>query len=91
MTWRYFAVDRLEKRIAVLLADDGTPYDMPVGGLPVKRLREGDVLKVEMSEDGSPDWTSATRDSEEKKRRGAEAEKILNELKKRDPGGDIVL
>lgn len=91
MTWRYFAVDRIEKRIAVLIADDGTPSDMPVAAVPVKRLKEGDVLKVEMTEDGSPAWTTATRDNEERRRRTAEAEKILKDLKSRDPGGDMVL
>lgn len=91
MTTRHFGVDRVENQIAVLIADDGTDYDVRVTDLPVKRVKEGDVLKVQLSADGSPEWRSASRDNEERRRRMAEAERILRELKSTDPGGDLVL
>lgn len=91
MASRHFAVDRLENRIAVLISDDGTDYDVPVADLPVKRVREGDVLTVQLSAAGSPDWRSASRDNKERRRRMTEADRILRELKSTDPGGDLVL
>lgn len=91
MPRNHIAVDRVERRIAVLLTDDGTQYDVPVTLLPLKRVREGDVLAVEFSSDGTPQWKTAVRDAAEGRRRMAEAERILKELKATDPGGDMVL
>lgn len=87
---RFFAVDRFEGSIAVLIGDDGTSYDVLRSRLP-RPLREGDILAVSMEEDGTPDWQAATLDLAERSRRLSELEKTLNRLRKRDPGGDVTL
>ena len=87
---RIWVVDRVEGRIAVLVADDDEEtLDVPLNVLP-HVLREGTVLRVTESE-GHPLWASAMLDEELRLRRLRQAETALNELKSRDPGGDIVL
>ena len=87
---RIWVVDRVEGRIAVLVADDDEEtLDVPLNVLP-HGLREGTVLRVTESQ-GHPLWASAMLDEELRLRRLRQAETALNELKSRDPGGDIVL
>ena len=87
---RIWVVDRVEGRIAVLVADDDEEtLDVPLNVLP-HGLREGTVLRVTESE-GHPLWASAMLDEELRLRRLRQAETALNELKSRDPGGDILL
>ena len=87
---RIWVVDRVEGRIAVLVADDDEEtLNVPLNVLP-HGLREGTVLRVTESE-GHPLWASAMLDEELRLRRLRQAETALNELKSRDPGGDIVL
>ena len=87
---RIWVVDRVEGRIAVLVADDDEEtLDVPLNVLP-HGLREGTVLRVTESE-SHPLWASAMLDEELRLRRLRQAETALNELKSRDPGGDIVL
>jgi hypothetical protein len=87
---RIWVVDRVEGRIAVLVADDDEDtLDVPLNVLP-HGLREGTVLRVTESE-GHPLWASAMLDEELRLRRLRQAETALNEFKNRDPGGDIVL
>jgi len=87
---RIWVVDRVEGRIAVLVADDDEEtLDVPLNVLP-HGLREGTVLRVTESE-GHPLWASAMLDEELRLRRLRQDETALNELKSRDPGGDIVL
>ena len=87
---RIWVVDRVEGRIAVLVADDDEEtLDAPLNVLP-HGLREGTVLRVTESE-GHPLWASAMLDEELRLRRLRQAETAFNELKSRDPGGDIVL
>ena len=87
---RTWVVDRIEGEVAVLVADDDQEIlDMPLNVLP-RGLREGTVLRVTES-NGHPLWVSATLDEESRLRRLREAETALDELKNRDPGGDIVL
>ena len=87
---RIWVVDRVEGRIAVLVADDDEEtLDVPLNVLP-HGLREGTVLRVTESE-GHPLWASVMLDEELRLRRLRQAETALNELKSRDPGGDIVL
>ena len=69
--------------------DDEETLDVPLNVLP-HGLREGTVLRVTESE-GHPLWASAMLDEELRLRRLRQAETALNELKSRDPGGDIVL
>jgi len=87
---RIWVVDRVEGRIGVLVADDDEEtLNVPLNVLP-HGLREGTVLRVTESE-GHPLWASAMLDEELRLRRLRQAETALNELKSRDPGGDIVL
>jgi hypothetical protein len=86
----YFAVDRLEGRIAVLIGDDGSQHEVPRKGLP-KGIAESSVLDVSLDGNGRPRWTEATLDAREKERRMKRALARLEELEQGDPGGDIVL
>jgi hypothetical protein len=86
----FFAVDRLERNIVVLVSDTGETIDMPRVELPVG-VREGAVLRVRFGAQNLPDWSSAVIAKEEEKRRLREAKEMLDDLKRSDPGGDIKL
>ena len=87
---RTWVVDRIEGEVAVLVADDDQEtLDMPLNVLP-RGVRGGTVLKVPESK-GHPLWVSAVLDEELRLKRLGQAETTLDELKNRDPGGDIVL
>lgn len=100
---RLYVVDRVEGGIVVLIAEDvpgGTgaladpqvPPDEEVLasalGVPV---REGDMLRVPVGADGGPEWSEAAPDPAARAERLSEAEARIARLRKRDPGGDIVL
>ncbi len=86
-TW---TVDRVEAGVAVLLRDAGErTVEVPLPGLPAG-TREGSVLRVPDSDRG-PDWDTAVLDEELRVARLGEAERIVRGLKRRDPGGDVVL
>ena len=80
--------------MAVLVADDDErQVDVPLAGLPAgvrASLRAGSVLRVP-EEDDVPDWDAAKVDEELRRARLREAEAALDRLRRRDPGGDIVL
>ena len=81
MTTR-LSLDRFEgknKSIAVLLADDGTTLNVPKAFLP-KGARAGDVLVLIIE-----------RDAEETARLAAQTRQIQEDLKAKDPGGDLSL
>ena len=85
----YFVVDRLEGATAVVVGDNGRSYDVPRDQLPAGS-HEGTVLRL--APVGSrPDWSTAIIDAAERTRREREARQTLDELRKRDPGGDIQL
>ncbi len=87
---RIWVVDRVEGGIAVLVADDDEEtLDVTLGVLP-PGSREGSVLRVGESA-GEPLWASAVLDEEFRLERLRLAEAALDDLRKRDPGGDIVL
>jgi hypothetical protein len=86
----YYVVDRIEGKIAVLVADNGTAVDVPRGSLPIG-VREGSVLQVLAREDGSLDWSGAELDEAERERRLKRAREMLERMRKRDPGGDVTL
>ena len=87
-----FVVDRLEGKVAVIIADDdGRHFDVPRSAIPKDARREGAVLRVKMSKAGEPDWNSAEVDRAEETRRLEDARKQLEKLKGSDPGGDISL
>jgi hypothetical protein len=86
----FYSVDRLERAVAVLVADDGVGLDVLRRSLPVK-LRDGLVLRVRLDAAGQPDWSSATVDDAERERRVQQARDRLERLRGTDPGGDVVL
>jgi Protein of unknown function (DUF3006) len=90
MKYAFYAVDRLEGNIAVLVSDAGATVQMPRVELPTG-IREGAVLRVRFGAQNLPDWSSAVIDKEEEQRRLREANEMLDDLKRSDPGGDIKL
>jgi hypothetical protein len=86
----FYAVDRIEQGIAVLVSDSGATVQMPHVELPTG-LREGTVLRVRFGAQNLPDWSSAVIDKEEEQRRLRQAKEMLDDLKRSDPGGDIKL
>lgn len=93
---RTYVVDRIEAGIAVLVADEPPAQGAPdetsasVRELPAG-VAEGDVLRVPVWPDGTPVWQAAVPDPSARAQRLKEAEERLARLRKRDPGGDIVL
>ena len=86
----YCAVDRIEGAIAVLIDDAGDELAVELSELP-KGIKEGVVLRVAHDPDGNPVWASAVIDDAEAQRRKSEADEVLRDLRRRDPGGDIEL
>jgi len=86
-----YVVDRIENDLAVLVAEEAdASVDVPRARLPGK-IAEGDVLRVPVTFEGVPHWERSALDPELRVRRLAEAHAVLRRLRKRDPGGDIVL
>jgi hypothetical protein len=89
--FRRYAVDRLEGRRAVLVADEGgEPVLLAVTTLPLP-VREAMVLAVPLDAHGRPQWHRAERDEAEERRRFAEGRARLERLRRRDPGGNFNL
>jgi hypothetical protein len=86
----FYAVDRIEGAIAVLVGDDGTTTDLERSALPV-RIKEGTIIRVSLGSDGRPDWSTAEIDEKERSRRLKAAQERLKRLSESDPGGDIML
>ncbi len=86
----YIVLDRYESAIAVLVSDDGGVVEVDRSQLP-NGTKPGMVLRVTRDEAGELLWGDAQIDVEATAKRLEEAEAILGELRKRDPGGDIVL
>lgn len=88
---RVYVVDRIEGDAAVLVPDeDALPdQDVPVASLR-QRPSEGDVLRVPVR-DGAPVWKDALADPQLRAERMAAAQRRLDRLAKRDPGGDVAL
>jgi len=88
-TERTYVVDRIEGELIVLVDDSGgDKVNMDSWELPV--VNEGDVLVVQLQND-KPQWGKVTVLPEEARKRYEESRKQIEELKKRDPGGDIEL
>lgn len=86
----FYAVDRIERGRVVLLGDSGDELSVAIERLP-PAITEGLVLRVPLATEGGPDWDRARIDRAETHRRLREAREILDELRERDPGGDIEL
>ena len=86
-----WVVDRIESD-TVVLVQDGSGRTLEVSrSLISVSIGEGTVLRVPATEEGGPDWGSAEPDEELRRRRVAEARDVLEQLKRRDPGGDVAL
>ena len=88
---RIYVVDRTDGASAILVADDGGDEAHVARGLLPFGVVEGSVLRVPLATDGTPSWRAAVRDEEIERARREEAAEALEELRKRDPGGDVVL
>ena len=104
---RTWVVDRVDGRTLVLVEDGsgrtveiaratiaGNPAVGEGGQRPPSdgpAVGEGAVLRVPVAPDGRPIWAEAVLDEAERRARIEEAERALDELKRRDPGGDIAL
>ena len=90
MPEKFYTVDRLEGEITVLVGDDGAELDVPEKSLPLP-VRAGVVLRVRLTANGLPDWSSALVDDAERGRRVQHARERRDRLRRTDPGSDIVL
>ena len=90
-----WVVDRVEGDALVLIEDrTGRTVDVDrreVGTGGSVGLGEGSVLRVPAGPDGVPLWAAAVPDEAAREARREEAERLLEELKRRDPGGDVQL
>ncbi len=89
-TERIYVVDRIEGELVVLIADEtGEKENLDSWELPV--VDEGTVLAVKLDTNDKPQWGSVSILEEETERRKKYGSDRLEDLKKRDPGGDIAL
>jgi hypothetical protein len=83
-------VDRFEGDYAMVERALHETLHFPRALLPAG-LREGDALRVTVSAGGEEVRLVIARDTQETKQRATEARRILDDLKKRDPGGKVEL
>jgi hypothetical protein len=86
----FYAIDRIEGKTAVLVADDGRTFDVPRRTLP-KGCREGTVLRIDAATSGTPNWAEAVIDEAERVLRLERAKDTIRRLSDTDPGGDVEL
>jgi len=89
-TEKFYAVDRFGRKRVVLVGDSGDEVTVARADLPAA-VKEGTVLRVPLDREGGLDWPAARIDVEESESRRREAERIIRELRERDPGGDVEL
>lgn len=88
---RVWVVDRIEGETVVLVDDaSGQTAEVARSAIGVQ-VREGTVLRVPMSPSGTLAWLSARAEEDESRAREDEAGEILDDLRGRDPGGDVEL
>ena len=85
-----WVVDRIEGALAVMIRDDDERRQDVSRALLPSGIREGSVLRVPERQ-GSPEWRRGVIDEEMRTARLREAEEVLERLRRRDPGGDVVL
>lgn len=86
-----YAVDRFEGDIAVLVDEAGATLEAHRSLLP-DGAGPSSVIRVwSREESGGPDWPSAELVQEEAAARLKRARDTIEELKRRDPGGDLSL
>lgn len=89
-TERTYVVDRIEGELVVLV-DDETDEKVNLDSWELPAVDEGTVLAVELDNNGKPKWGAVTILAEETARRKKAGDSHIEDLKKRDPGGDITL
>lgn len=88
---RVWVVDRIEGETVVLVDDaSGRTAEVARSAIGVQ-VREGTVLRVPVSPSGTLAWLSARAEEDEGRAREGEAREILDDLRGRDPGGDVEL
>ena len=87
-TERLYVVDRIEGEVAVLIDEDQRSVDAAVDRFQLP-LREGLALRVPIGDKGAPQWGKAEIDQREVGM--GEMEEMLEELRGRDPSGDVKL
>jgi len=85
-----WVLDRFEDGVAVLVGDEGGVIEVDAGRLP-RKVAAGDVLRIRRDDRGVIRWGATEVDPEATAARREEAGDILDELRKRDPGGDVAL
>ena len=86
----FYVLDRIEGKMAVIVADDDRTFDVPRRVLP-KGSREGTVLRIDAVSAEAPDWREAVIDEAEAARRLERGQQAIRRLGETDPGGDIEL
>lgn len=86
----YYAVDRIEQEVVVLVKDSGDEVSVSRESLP-PTVEEGVVLRIPLTPDGDPTWHEARVEEAETKHRLRVARDILRDMRERDPGGDVEL
>ena len=86
----YLTVDRFESGISVLVSDNEDVFEVKRSVLPEGAI-PGTVLCVTRNQDGEVLWDEASVDEQATTERLAQAETILEDLRGRDPSGDIAL
>jgi hypothetical protein len=89
-TERRYAVDRLDAGTVVLVDDDGRSTALPKSRFCLA-LEEGMILFVPIDGSGTPDWYAARGDHAAADEITQETQGDLDELQRRDPGGDVEL
>ena len=85
-----YTVDRLDASTVVLVDDDGRSTALPKSRFCLA-LEEGMILFVPVDGSGTPDWYAARGDHAAADEITQEAQDILDELRGRDPGGEVKL
>lgn len=86
-----WVVDRIEGERVVLVEDaSGRTAEVGRSGIGVS-VSEGTVLRVPVADSGTLVWQEARRDEAAERTRRDEAREILDDLRGRDPGGDVQL
>lgn len=86
----YYVIDRFEGSTAVIVADDGREFEVPRRALP-EDVSEGTVMRLNLDNPVTGDWSAAAVDEAEQARRQRQARKTLDRMKRSDSGGDIEL
>jgi len=86
-----WVVDQLSDGLALVVEDENEIVVEVATELLGDLAIEGAVLRVPLGAVGEPDWSRATRDADAEDMRLEAGREAIEELKKRDPGGVVIL